>query len=65
MAGARAELEGAVIAHLIRFIGIAVWAPDKLPEDLNPFGEKKPESEAMRRHREGWAKARWRASMGA
>lgn len=64
MAAARREFEGEVTAWLIRCLPAAVWSPRDLPDELNPFREPKPLSEAMRAYLESQAKRRWRVATG-
>lgn len=66
MAGGRRELEGELVAWLVRCIPSAVWSPGDLPQGdgLNPFREPKPVSAAMAAHLEAWRKRRWRVATG-
>lgn len=66
MAEGKRELEGDVAALIVSRISQAVWAPAdlaKIPE-LNPWRIAQPESEAMRRHRESWARRKFRVLTG-
>jgi len=65
MARALQAFRGELVAWLIGNVPAAVWAPDKLPRDLNPFDAARHESEAMRRHKEEWRIARQRAAFRA
>lgn len=61
---ARRSFEGDLIAWLIRCVPTAIWAPKELPKELNPFAERKPVSEAMRKHLESLAARCWRVMSG-
>lgn len=65
-AEARMEFGGDLVAALARLIPAAVWAPAELAKlaDLNPYRAGKPESAAMRKHRESWARRKFRVLSG-
>ena len=64
MAASRREFGGELVAHLVRCVPAAVWAPKELPEDLNPFREARELSAAMRDHLAAWGRRKWRAATG-
>lgn len=64
MVEGRREFEGRMVAHLIRCIPVAVWAPAELLKagDLSPF--PKPESEAVKEFKAKRKAKQWRAMTG-
>ena len=64
MARTRRELEGEAVATLLRVMPVAMFDPKALMGvELNPFKEAPVESEMMRRHKEGWARDKFRGDV--
>lgn len=67
MAKVRREMEGAAVAYLARLIPVSLLDAKKLEQAidlLNPFKDRKPESEAMRKHKAMLAQMRFQAAKG-
>lgn len=66
MVKGKSGFESSLVAYLAYLIPVGVWKATDLPKaikEFDPFANREPMSEKMRRHLEGWKHDKWRGAV--